>query len=100
MASTAATSGGAHAKRVRPAGAPVAVTLMCVSAHAALNGVARGCRWAASAPSAATPAGEGLPLGDWVVRPVRDPVAHGDGGRLFAAAVLAEYEPASRRLSC
>jgi phosphoserine phosphatase RsbU/P len=46
-----------------------------------------------------TIAGEGASLGDLVIRLNRYACAHSLDGRRFTTAVLAEYEPATRRLS-
>jgi sigma-B regulation protein RsbU (phosphoserine phosphatase) len=72
--------------------------LMLVIADVAGKSIPAALLMATLQASLRTIAGEGAPLGELVVRLNRYASAHSLDGRRFTTAVLAEYEPASRRL--
>ena len=72
--------------------------LMLVIADVAGKSIPAALLMATLQASLRTIAGEGSPLGELVVRLNRYASAHSLDGRRFTTAVLAEYEPATRRL--
>jgi sigma-B regulation protein RsbU (phosphoserine phosphatase) len=72
--------------------------LMLVIADVAGKSIPAALLMATLQASLRTIAGEGAPLADLVVRLNRYASAHSLDGRRFTTAVLAEYEPATRRL--
>jgi sigma-B regulation protein RsbU (phosphoserine phosphatase) len=72
--------------------------LMLVIADVAGKSIPAALLMATLQASLRTIAGEGAPLGELVVRLNRYASAHSLDGRRFTTAVLAEYEPANRRL--
>lgn len=72
--------------------------LMLVIADVAGKSIPAALLMATLQASLRTIAGEGAPLGELVVRLNRYASAHSLDGRRFTTAVLAEYEPATRRL--
>jgi serine phosphatase RsbU (regulator of sigma subunit) len=74
-------------------------TLMLVIADVAGKSIPAALLMATLQASLRTIAGEGVSLGDLVLRLNRYACAHSLDGRRFTTAVLAEYEPGSRRLS-
>src|SRR5712672_648179 len=73
--------------------------LMLVIADVAGKSIPAALLMATLQASLRTIAGEGAPLADLVIRLNRYACAHSLDGRRFTTAVLAEYEPAARRLS-
>jgi phosphoserine phosphatase RsbU/P len=73
--------------------------LMLVIADVAGKSIPAALLMATLQASLRTIAGEGTPLGELVVRLNRYASAHSLDGRRFTTAVLAEYEPATRRLA-
>ncbi len=81
------------------AGAADGGKLMLVIADVAGKSIPAALLMATLQASLRTIAGEGAPLADLVIRLNRYACAHSLDGRRFTTAVLAEYEPAARRLS-
>jgi len=73
--------------------------LMLVIADVAGKSIPAALLMATLQASLRTIAGEGASLGDLVIRLNRYACAHSLDGRRFTTAVIAEYEPATRRLS-